>query len=606
MKISYNWLKWYIPECPEPEKLADIFTYHVAEVESLEKIKMGQEEDSVFDIKILPNRAHDLLCHQGIAREVASLLDITFNDPTPKYKVPNSKLTELKIEIKTGKCLRYMGRVVRNIKVGPSPDWVVQHLASMGQRSINNIVDGANIVMFDCGQPIHCFDMNKVVGKIIIRQAVEGEEMTTLDNKQLKLKASDMVIADEKNVLALAGIKGGKIAEVDQNTKNIIIEVANFDGTAVRKSGQSLNIFTDARKRFENGLGAELCSFAMLEMSGLIAEYGFTSFEEVVDVYKEKQPERKLKFSLNKISRILGLDVSKSEIENILKRYNFKYTNSGDIFEIRIPVMRLDLEIEEDMAEEIGRVLGYDKLSAKVRKIDFTPKPNPEYEKIQKARQYLLGEGYSEVMTYVFRDKGEVEVEMSASDKKFLRTNLEDGLLESLAYNSSILPILGISGFKNLKIFEIGTVFLKGKEEIHVAYNNNEAIIEKNLEEFTSQVENNSAALPASGLRHGQNFSQPVAFKMWPLFPFIARDVAVWVPEEVESSEVLKLIKEDAGELVIRGPELFDEFKKDGKVSYAFRLVFQSHDRTLTDEEVNKIMDKITEKIKENKDWQVR
>src|SRR3989344_223282 len=138
MKYSYNWLKWYIPDAPSAEKLADIITYHVAEVESVEKREDG---DSVFDIKILPNRAHDLLSHQGVARELASLLNISYVDPTPKYKIPESEPTKLEVEINTDKCRRDAARIVRNIKVGPSPDWVVKHLESIGQRSINNIVD---------------------------------------------------------------------------------------------------------------------------------------------------------------------------------------------------------------------------------------------------------------------------------------------------------------------------------------------------------------------------------------------------------------------------------------------------------------------------------
>ena len=222
MKISYNWLKWYIPEVPTAEKLADVFTYHLAEVEGVEQ----KGSDTIFDINILPNRAHDLLSHQGIAKELASLLSIPYVDPTPKYKVPESKPTGLRIKVEPQElqqCRRYMGRIVRNVSVGPSPDWVKEHLESIGQRSINNVVDGANITMYDSGQPIHAFDLDKVTGMLVVRMAREGEEITTLDNKQIKLRPADLVIADEKNVLAIAGVKGGKIAEVDEQTKNIML-----------------------------------------------------------------------------------------------------------------------------------------------------------------------------------------------------------------------------------------------------------------------------------------------------------------------------------------------------------------------------------------------
>lgn len=605
MKISYNWLKWYIPDAPTAEKLAEIFNYHLCEVDSLENLSDG---DVIFDLKILPNRAHDLLSHHGVAKEIASLLNIKYNDPTPKYKIPESKPTSLKIEIESDKCRRYMGRIIRNVKIGPSPDWVVEHLESIGQRSINNMVDAANIVMFDCGQPTHVFDLNKVKEKIVIRQAKDGETLTTLDNKDCKFKPSDLVIADSSRVLAVAGVKGGKIAEVDSSTTDVILEVANFDPTSVRKTAQSLNIVTDAKKRYENNLSPELASFAMLELSALIVEMCPEAiFEEVVDVYPKKQEIQKLSFSVNKISKILGLDVSVNEVKDILERYKFEYKNEDDEFQIVVPGMRLDLTMEEDMAEEIGRILGYDKVKGKLPEINFKPKINEIYSKILWARGKLLGEGYGEVMTTSFRDKGEVSVLASASDKNFLRANLADGLKESLKLNQTNAPLLGID---NIKIFEIGTVFKKSGEEMHIAYVDKKEIKEMTLEEFADSVKNSSAfALgdTGQGTHDSLNFlPNPTSFKMWSLFPFIARDVAVWVPEDISSEEVQKIIKENAGDMVIRGPELFDEFKKDGKISYAFRLVFQSYDRTLTDAEINEVMTKIGNKIKEKNAWQVR
>ena len=609
MKISYNWLKAYIPKVPSPEKLADIFTYHLCEVEGIEKKTNG---DTIFDINILPNRAHDLLSHQGIAREIASLLDIEYIDPTLKYKIPDFKQTTLQIKIEPEKCRRYMGRIVRNIKVDSSPDWIKEHLESIGQRSINNIVDAANIVMYDYGQPIHCFDLDKVKGDLIVRHAENEEEIVTLDNKHIKLIPADLVIADEVNVLAIAGIKGGKIAEVDNNTKNIIIEVANFDPASVRKTGKRIHIFTDALKRFENDLSPELVSFAMLAISALFVEYGIQEFEEVVDVYPKKQAVQTLSFDINKISKILGLKISSKEMNNILKRYNFEYTSEEDNFEIIVPFMRLDLGLEEDMAEEVARILGYDKIKSKIPRLDFKPKINDTYLKIQCARSKLLKEGYSEVINYTFAGKGKIEVLESASDKKFLRTNLSDGLKESWKLNKNNLSLLEDYA---VRIFEIGTIFLENKEELHIVYNEDEKIIESTLEEFF-QLKENSSILDRFkkekfGISNLDDFSsKSKKFKMWSLFPFISRDIAVWVPEKITSSEVEKIIKDEAGLLLLKGPDLFDEFRKDGKISYAFKLVFQSYERTLTDTEINEIMLNITNKIKakgsKDNDWQVR
>src|SRR3989344_3465332 len=565
MKISYNWLRWYIPEIPKAEKLRDIFTYHLCEIENIEK----KEDDTVFDINILPNRAHDLLSHLGIARELASFLNIEFKDPTPMYKVPeissrsdlrgSKGLTSsrLQIKIKTDKCRRYIGRIVRNVKIEPSPDWVQKHLESIGQRSINNIVDATNLVMYDSGQPCHAFDLDKLAnGILIIRQAKEGENLTTLDGKEVKLFSTDMVITDEKNILAIAGVKGGKFAEIDESTKNILIE------------------------------------------------YGECKFEEIIDIYPNKQKSRELSFSADKISKILGMVLSETEIENILKRYNFEYKKSshdkgdaGGLFEIVVPPTRFDLEIEEDMAEEIGRILGYDKVKPKIPKIDFKSKQNEEFNKIKKAREYLLSEGYSEIMTYTFHEKGKVEVLESASDKKFLRETLEGkylvgGFEHAIGFNSTILPLLNIKNFNEFKIFEIGKIW-SPEEKIHVIYFSGK----KHTEPQEMSLENFYKTIPSTFTPKLDKYSLETKFKMWSMYPFITRDIAVWVPENVSSGEIEKVIKNNVGELVIRGPELFDQFKKGNQISYAFKLVFQSYERTLTDDEVNEIMAKIGHKI---------
>ncbi|MEJ0001832.1 MAG: phenylalanine--tRNA ligase beta subunit-related protein [bacterium] len=262
------------------------------------------------------------------------------------------------------------------------------------------------MTMYDCGQPIHAFDLDKVSGALVIRMAREGEEITTLDNKQVKLRPVDLVIADEKNVLSIAGVKGGKIAEVDENTKNIIIEVANFDPASVRKTGKTAHIFTDALKRFENDLSPTLGDFSMLEMSALMAENGATDFEDIVDIYPNKQEAKTLSFRQEKISNILGTDVSAKEIADILDSYHIEHTSDMGTFTITVPPMRLDLVIEEDMAEEIGRIMGYDKLVPKIPQIDFKPKVNETHAKIAWARSKLLAEGYSEVMTLPLRPKG--------------------------------------------------------------------------------------------------------------------------------------------------------------------------------------------------------
>jgi len=610
MKVSYNWLKAYVPEIPEPKHLADLFTYHVCEVESFEKLP---DSDYLFDLGILPNRAHDLLSHQGVAKELAGLLGKKFNDPTPFYKIPESKPTSLTINADGAR--RYMARIVRNVTVGPSPEWVKTHLESIGQRSINNIVDATNIVMYDCGQPCHAFDLDKVKGKIVVRDAQEGEKIILLDGKEVTLQSKDIVIADDEGPLALAGVKGGKRAEVTMNTKNILIEVANFFPVRVRVTARRLGIFTDSAKRFENDLSPTLCSFAMTELTGLLVEYGCTDFEDVTDIYSFTNFEKinTIAFSAEFIAKKLGLKISEEEIEKILKNYSYVYKKEGEVYTVEIPLLRLDLTAPEDMVEEIGRVYGYDKVLPQMPKIDFVPKPNDVYEKIRAVREKLIADGYREVMTYAFANTGDVEVLASASDKKFLRTNLTDGLKKSYEMNKLNMPLIEATEgnpLKEIKIFEIGTVFKNGNETINVAYANKKEIKEMALTEFAESSTQVLGSLLQSQSRekaqpdHSLNLSANSVFTSWSLYPFIARDIAVWVPEEVKSETLKEIYKEFGTELLQGEPVLFDQFTKHAppegggtKTSYAFRLVFQAYDRTLTDNEVAVIIEHIVEKL---------
>ncbi len=625
MKISYNWLQNYFKEkLPTPEKISEGIIFHSFEVEEVEEIK----NDTIFDIKILPDRAHDCLSHWGIAKEISAIFDLKIKNK--EYKVFESKQTNLKIEIQDEKCLRYMGRVIRNIKVTESPIWLKEKLNAIGQKSINNIVDAANFVMFDLGQPIHSFDLDKLESeKIIIRNGVLGEKLTTLDNKEVNLDESILVISDEKDPLVIAGIKGGTKAEVDNNTKNIVIEVANFNPTTTRKTAKKINILTDAVKRYENEISSELAEIAMNSIAEMIVSLSGGEVENIVDIYPKKVEQRFVVVSVNYINKRLGSFFSKEEIESVWKKLNFTYTEDNGEFKIEIPYLRIDLVYPYDLVEEVIRILGYDRLEEKLPEFKLESKINESFSKMLQAREKLLSDGYSEVMTYAFRDKGEVEVLASASDKKFLRTNLTDGLLESLKLNQLNAPLLEM---KEIKIFEIGTVFFKDREEMHVAYNEKKPtstrgdsstrggnIVEVLLEDFVLKTSDIFSSGPRSSSQivspseiearpdHSEKASD--AFKKfvpWSIYPFISRDVAVWMPEGESKDELKKILIENGSELLVKEPYLFDSFTKDGKTSYAYRLVFQSYDRTLTDIEVSDIMTKINQKIVEKTNWQIR
>ena len=589
MKISNSWLQNYFEEkLPLPEEISQGIIFHSFEVEDYEKIG----NDTVFDIKVLPDRAHDCLSHWGIAKEVSMIFDLKMKEK--KFKNFEDKPTDLKIKIEDEKCLRYMGRIVRNIKVGESPEWLKEKLRAIGQKPINNVVDTANFVMYDLGQPIHCFDLDKLESEsLIVRNGKVGENITTLDKKEIKLDESILVIADEKYPLAIAGIKGGTIAEVDMNTKNIVIEVANFHPTTTRKTSKKINILTDAVKRYENEISPELCSLVMDAVTDMIYSIAQGEVENIVDIYPKKAESRSIKVSVNYINKRLGSDFSKKEIESVWSKLNFLYKENNGDFDIQVPVLRLDLNGPHDLVEEVIRVIGYDKLPETLPVIKNENSHDGIFYKTLLVRNKLLNDGYSEVMTYAFRDKGDVEVLSSAVGKNFLRNNLTDGLNEGIKLNTLNLPLLDMD---SIKVFEIGTVFNKDTEEIRVAYGDKKVIKEMILEDFTADVDLHEVRTSLSN-------SKP--FKMWSIYPFISRDIAVWVPDNEDKDKLKNVLVEEGTDLLIKKPYLFDSFSKDGKTSYAYRLVFQSYDKTLTDEEINPIMERINSRIL-SLGWQVR
>lgn len=620
MKISYNWLKWYIPDAPDAEKLHDVLTYHLTEVEGMEKLPDG---DTILDVNILPNRAHDLLSHKGVALEISGQLGLNFVETKDGYDKILAKKeiqkTNLQIDIQTNSCLRYSARIVRNIKVGPSPDWVVKHLESIGQRSINNIVDATNLVMLNCGQPTHAFDLRKFSDeKIVITNAGLDEELTLVGRDAIvaKLKETDLVIANSgRETLALGGVKGGTNSGIQDNTVNIVLEVGNFDPICIRKTARRIGVLSDAAKRFENNLTPELCDFGMLELSALICEMCPDAvLEEVVDVYPVVQVERIISFTSNLVNKKLGSSITDQEIENILKNYKYEYVFNAGTFKVTVPVFRLDLESEIDMVEEIGRIYGYDKLVPIMPDIKniFTSKENEQYNKIESFRNDLISNGYSEVMTYSFCKKGDIQIARGAKGKDFLRTNLTDGLRTSYDLNKNNAPLLNQN---EIKIFEIGTVFINGAEEIHVAYADKTGVKEFEINQF-ALLENDLSGprLPAgeaggSSPDHSKSlpsYATNFTFIHWSQYPFITRDISVWVPIDITDNLVLENIKNSINNLVVVGPNLFDKFSKDGKNSYAFRMVFQAKDRTLTDTEIAEVMQKIEANLKNISGLEIR
>ncbi len=636
MKVSLNWINGFLDgKLPKTDKLVELLTMHSMDVESTEKVG----SDTVLDIKTTPNQNHTCLSHRGIARELGLVAELPILPYSRTFKdiAVSGTVKKLNIVIDDPKqCPRYIGRVVENIKVGPSPKWLVEHLETLGQRSINNVVDATNFVMLELGQPMHAFDADKLNKyEIRVRSAKAGEQITTLDKKAVMLDDSILLITDGKNPLAIAGVKGGTHAELDAHTTNIVLESANFNPTLIRKTAQKIKIQTDASKRYENELSPELCAEAMDILTKLIVEIAGTKetqVGEVVDAYPVKQEMRAISFSVGDIQAILGVKISEKEIALILDRFGFAWKNEKG-FVVTVPPERLDLSIKEDMAEEIGRIYGYEKIpDEKLPQVKQKPAVNKIFAYQELIRNILSEQGFSEIMNYTFVEKGEVELANPMSpERKFLRTNLADGMQKSLELNARFTELLDAP---QVKVFEFGHVFSKTGEGARLAIgvknpigikkpNEKDVLMktiaalsdslnlsfpktnkEEHIAEFDLEKILEHAPLPASYVFTQSTTAHP-RFQKISSYPYMSRDIAVFTPSGTKADDVLAIILKYAGPLMAK-QRLFDTFEKEGRVSYAYRLVFQSHDRTLSDDEVNAIMEKISGAMNAKSGWQVR
>ncbi|PCI30337.1 phenylalanine--tRNA ligase subunit beta, partial [Candidatus Wolfebacteria bacterium] len=269
MLISYNWLQSYFEKTlPSPDRVGELFNKHSVELESIEKVG----EDYVLDLGVLPDRAHYMLSHVGCARELSAIINEPLKD-LGLVPIETGDTNDLSVKIENEDfCRRYIGRRVENITVGDSPDWTKNFLGAIGERSINSVVDATNLVMLDRGQPLHAFDADKIVGGIVVRAAKEGEIITLLDDVEITLSVDDSVISDDNGALAIAGVKGGKRAEVTRETKNIILESANFEPVAVRKTSRRLKLINNSSKRFENEITPDMAEVGMDWVSLLLRE----------------------------------------------------------------------------------------------------------------------------------------------------------------------------------------------------------------------------------------------------------------------------------------------------------------------------------------------
>lgn len=594
MKISRAWLQKYFEQpLPSVEKLDEALTFHAFEIEEV--------SGDLLDVKVLPNRAADCLSHRGIAKELSAILNVPLKSDSFRTPLSMKDLgglsSGLAVEIEDSKkCLRYMGAVVKGVKVGPSPAWLKEALEAVDQRSINNIVDATNYVMLNIGQPLHAFDAGKLEMKdgkyaILVRGAKEDEKITTLSNEEFVLKQEALLITDANidSAIGIAGIKGGKAAEVNIHTTDLIVESANFDGTTTRRTAQALKLSTDASQRFQNRPSPELCAYGMRDVLALITEIAGGEVVGVVDEYPAfPERSRGISVTLEKINSVLGSSFSHTEVEDALKRLALPYMVVNDVFTVTPPFERTDLAIPEDLIEEVGRIVGYDRIPAtELPSLSGTP-DQARYRSIERMKDQMVEQGYIEVSTQSFAKKGDIALANPLDTAKpALRTSLEQNLQEALTQAKYYAPLV-LAPNEKPKLFEVGTVFSKEGEHIElrtvpsVASAKEGDLSNIDLEDYGKEYEPKQYELGT--------------YKPFSVYPFITRDIALWIPEETEAREPERIIRENAGELLVRLDQ-FDRFEKEGRVSLAFRLVFESMDRTLTDEEVNGVIERVSEAL---------
>lgn len=437
-------------------------------------------DDAIFEIDILPNRAHDCLSHAGVAREVAAITkteikrDKFILDKNETLNIPeeisanNFSNDVISVEIKNEKlCRRYSAAVIEDVKIADSPNWLKNRLKSCGVRPINNIVDITNYVMLEFGQPMHAFDAGKLGAKIIIRNAGKEEKIKALDGNEYKLDEKDLIISDENRPIAIAGIIGGEETAVDKDTKNIIFESANFYGQSIRKTSKRLKLFSESSYRFEREIDPETVFPAILHAVKLAKELaGGYVRENIIDIYSSPPKPKKIKLPLNRIKNLLGVEIEKIKVKKILESLSFKVESEGENITIQIPTFRIDIEKVNDIIEEIGRIYGYENIPIVPPKACMKPAlQNNSLVLDREFRKILESLGWSEVYNYSFvseKDiihtgleiKNHLELENPLNeDFRFMRTSLLSGLLRKTKQNLKYKD--------DFKLFELGTIYLK-------------------------------------------------------------------------------------------------------------------------------------------------
>ena len=633
--------------------------------------------DVVFEVGITPNRP-DCLSVIGVAREVAALTGKTVKHPDLKIAEEGEDINNVaKVELlDPEKCPRYSCRVIKNVKIGPSPAWLKRRLESSDIRSINNVVDITNFVLLEFGQPLHAFDYNLLEeNKIVVRAAKDGEIIKTLDGIERKLTPSDLLICDGKKPVALAGVMGGASTEVSENTKDVLLESAYFDPVTIRRTSKATGLRSESSYRFERGVDPNSIVKALNRAAELMRELTDGEIATgVIDEYPIPIEPTEVHLSLDKANQVLGTNIGSDELTKIANGLEFDVIHSsGSEFTFRIPTFRVDITREIDLIEEAARLHGYNNIPTTLPSVKMkSDKVNINKFVQDKFEEVFISSGFNEVINYSFEDQSLLSLINQTEALKILnplttessamRTSLVPGLLKNAILNLNHQE-------QDLRLFEIGKVYLPvenselpneirkiaatatgtrmpefwGKEEFD--FFDFKSILEKSFKslmiwddvEFQDAQEieflhpGKSAKLMIGDKQIGcigelhPNLSEKLdisknlyvleidldttaaiskekskSFKPLPKFPSVRRDIALIIDNSIPVGGILEEI-DKIGSSLIEDAAIFDVYTGDhveeGKKSVAVSLQLRASDKTLTEEEVNKVQDKTLKKL---------
>lgn len=636
-------------------------------------VKLLDLDWAILDCEITPNRP-DCLSIVGMARETKATLKKEMKDLSFQIENEEDDVKDYlkNVTIETPNCHRYYARVLKDVKIEKSPQWMQNHLMAAGVRPINNMVDITNFVMIEFGLPLHAFDIEELRGnEIKVYQAKEGYKFTTLDKQERILTKDDMVIADGEGPIGIAGIMGGMDSGVKDSTKTIVLEGANFEGPAIRHTSKRLNLRTEASTRFEKGLDPQLAKLAVDRACELAEEIGAA---KVVggnfDIYNKKENPLTVSLRPSRCNKLLGVEIPTETMVEYLERLDIPTTVKEDEIICEIPSFRRDLSIEADLIEEVGRFYGLNNIKPTDIYSTMTRGGKPYFRNIQsKTKSMLKSMGYNEILTYSFispstydrlmipendsrRDNVRI-MNPLGEEYSVMRTTLLGNFLDVISNNQN-------RNIEEMLAYEIGNTFspVKDKDGIpteglklvlggygDVDFYYVKETLEKTFEELgiyeyrflresentiyhpgrCANVEINGEFIGTFGEIHPlvmENFEiknrvicgefdfnkivefsdEKITYVPLPKYPTSDRDLAILVDEDIMVSQIKEISKKEAGNL-LEDFRVFDIYTgeqiQEGKKSIAFNMVFRSHEKTLKDQEVNEIIDKIVKSLTE-------